>query len=235
MTNPGTAHGAGGRSLDPPLLRLSGLAAEAGGRVLVRGIDLDLRGGERVALVGPSGSGKTTILRAVAGLDDPAGGEVLLEGRAPDAVGWPAFRRRVVYVAQQPTLPGVPVAEVLSRPFRFRTASGPFDADRARNLLARCLLEDVWDQSARTLSTGQQQRVALVRALLLDPACLLLDEPTSGLDADARDAAEDLVREATAEIGAAAIVVTHDRAQSERLCDRVVDVEAWQEGGDVRG
>lgn len=198
----------------------AGLAVVREGRALLRDVDFSLRRGERIAIVGPSGCGKTSLLRAVCGLDVPAGGTVTLDGSAPDALGWPAFRRRVVLVAQRPRLGPGTVADALRRPFGYGTAARAFDTAIARERLAAVGVADTWDQPAERLSEGQAQRVGLVRALLVEPPFLLLDEPTSALDAAAAAAVE----ESVALSGAGALVVTHDEAQAARWCDCTIDL-----------
>ncbi len=209
-----------------PLLELRDLAVAAGGNMLLRDLGVRLGVGERVGLIGPSGCGKTTLLRAVAHLEDPAAGEVRLEGRAPEEVGWPAFRRRVMLIQQRPVLLPGTVGENLRRPFAYHAAGGrQFPRDRATDLLERLRLgAGRMDQPGESLSEGQQQRVCLIRALLCEPEVLLLDEPTSALDADAVNLVEALLAEEIDRRSLACMVVTHDRAQVERWCDRSVDL-----------
>ncbi len=209
-----------------PRLELADLGIDAGGRPLLRHVSLALDTGARVGLVGPSGCGKTMLLRAVAGLVDPACGHVRLGGVEPADHGWPAFRRRVVLIDQQPVLIDATVHGNLARPFSYRTASAVFPERRGRALLTRLHLDEaVWRQRARKLSIGQQQRVSLVRGLLLDPDALLLDEPTSALDPASTEEVETAANEA-ANNGTAVLVVSHDHAQLHRWCDRVVDIGA---------
>ncbi|HIJ66317.1 MAG TPA: ATP-binding cassette domain-containing protein, partial [Candidatus Hydrogenedentes bacterium] len=164
-------------------LEVRNLAVGAAGGAILTGVNLTAAPGELVAVTGPSGCGKTTLLRTVAGLLDALSGTIHLDGHTPAAFGWPQYRRRVVLVDQQPVLLDRSVEENLKRPFSYQSANGGFPAARARTLLDRLGLEpDRWDQRARALSVGQQQRVCLVRALLLAPALVLLDEPTSALD-----------------------------------------------------
>ena len=209
------------------VLRLHSVAIDAGGRRLFSGLSLEVSEGELVALRGPSGIGKTSLLRAVAALEDAAEGQITLDDRDAAEWGVPAYRRRVVYVAQRPALPTLPVAAALRQPFAYRSGAAPFpeqDCDRYLHLLG--LDARVHGQRAATLSEGERQRVCLVRALLLRPAFLLLDEPTSALDDAAVLAVEVLLREEATRHGLGALVVTHDRRQAERLCSRSCDLDS---------
>ncbi len=210
------------------LLAVRGLATRADDRTLQTDLDLDVAAGEVVAVRGPSGCGKTTFLRTLAGLQDPAAGEVRLRGESPERLGWPAWRRQVALVAQVPAIfPGT-VAANLARPFTYRQNGGRQPAtDRARRLLDRVLLRDVaLDAAADRLSVGQQQRLAVVRALLLEPAVLLLDEPTSALDGEAARRLLALIRAEIAARDGGALVVTHGVFGGNRWYDRVLELRA---------
>ncbi len=215
----------------PALLSVTDLAVHAGVRPLLAGLTLSLAPGEVVAVQGPSGTGKTTLLRTLAALQDAPAGEVRLRGVAPAEMGWTAWRRQVGLVPQQPAIfPGT-VGENLARPFTYRTAGGPFPGDRARQLCDRLRLDDLaLDRPATQLSVGQQQRLALVRTLLLAPAILLLDEPTSALDPAAADLVEALVREEVTRREAAALCVSHDPVRAGAWADRTVDLAPWLVG-----
>ncbi len=215
-----------------PLLKLSGFAVCAGEVRLLQGIDLEMADGELVALTGPSGCGKTTLLRAVAGLIDPAEGEVLLHGMRPEEIGWPEFRRQVIYIEQNPVLLDLSVHANLARPFLYRVSKNGFPEERAKALLDRLGVgRGRLDQDARSLSVGQQQRVCVIRALLVEPKVLLFDEPTSALDGDAVESMECLIMDIAADVKVSALVVTHDSAQAGRLCKRVVDLEKYAVSG----
>jgi len=206
------------------VLEVRQVSVSLGERARVAGLDVCIGAGELVALRGPSGAGKSSLLRVVAGLDDPRAGELRCRGRSPKETGWPQWRRRVLLCAQRAAaLPGS-VRDNLAHAFAYACASGAFPEARARELVARLkLASGVWGQTAETLSEGELQRVALLRALLLEPDVFLLDEPTSALDPDATRAVEELLREVAGE-GGCALIVTHDPAQAERWCDRSVDV-----------
>lgn len=206
------------------LLQLRDLSVQAQGTPLIRGLDLCVRQGEFVAVLGPSGCGKTTLLRAVSGLVDPLEGEVLLRNVIAPAGQWPEFRRRVVLIQQTPVLLDLTVEENLRRPFQYQSSEGQgFPLDRAVSLLESFGVDGSrLGQPARSLSVGQQQRVCLVRALLLQPEVLLLDEPTSALDPEAVRSVEEVFVTEARNRGLSALLVTHDRAQAERVCDRSV-------------
>lgn len=208
------------------LLELRDVSIAVAGKTLLHGVNLTLQRGEIVALCGPSGLGKTTLLRAMAGLDNVQSGTILLDEKSPEEWTYPLFRRRVIWVEQRPVVFDCSLEENLRRPFQYRSAEFAFPEARARTLTARLQLPDDWQQKARTLSQGQQQRLSLVRALLLRPAVLLLDEPTSALDSEAAQLVETLLRE-EAQNGLAMLIVTHDRAQAARFCDRLCQASEW--------
>ncbi len=206
-----------------------------GGVRLLCDVAFSVARGELLGLMAPSGRGKTTLLRTAAGLIDGGTGRILLHGRPPEHYGWPAFRRRVVLVGQKPALLDASVEANLRRPWRYASAAGTFPEAEAGALLERLGLDGAaLSQQAHTLSVGQQQRVCLVRALLLEPDALLLDEPTSALDEDAAAAVEHTLREQAETRGMAAVVVSHDRAQMARLCARSVELAPYQCGEAAR-
>jgi putative ABC transport system ATP-binding protein len=218
------------------LLELRGIAVSAGNKILASGISITLEKGEMVALCGPSGCGKTTLLRSVAGLVDPAEGGLLLDGASPEELGWPVFRRRVVLVDQRPVLLPGSVEENLVLPFTYSVSKGRgFPREEALTLLeAFGVSGERMAQEARSLSQGQQQRVCLARAFLLKPDVLLLDEPTSALDPEAVSSVEGTLATETRRRGLSALIVTHDREQARRLCDRAIDLTGHRENAHDR-
>lgn len=194
---------------------MSGLTVQGLKSGLAGPFDLDLAGGERLAVLGPSGAGKSLLLRMIADLD-PCEGVVRLNGVNRGALSGPEWRRRAPYVAAEPGWWGGTVED--------HFAAG----DRALAVdLARRLGLDVSQMTASPLrlSTGERQRLALIRALVLQSPLLLLDEPTGSLDPASVAAVEAVLRE-RAEAGAAIILVTHDPAQATRLGARTVNVRA---------
>ncbi|WP_282605933.1 ATP-binding cassette domain-containing protein [Pelagibius sp. Alg239-R121] len=173
---------------------------------------LELAAGECVAIRGASGSGKSLLLRAIADLD-PNEGDVSLDGVSREAMAAPDWRRQVCYLPAEAGW----WAEDL----------GPHFADwnRAVPFFERLgLAEAKKDWPIARLSTGERQRLALSRALAIDPKVLLLDEPTSGLDQDSIAAVEELISEIR-EAGVGVIWVTHDPTQAERVANRWLYLE----------
>ena len=176
-------------------------------------VSFDLAAGECIAVRGGSGSGKSLLLRAIADLD-PNHGDVRLDGRQRESMSGPQWRRQVMYVAAEPGW----WADGVGGHFSDWSPAEPLAL--ALGLPAACR-----DWPVSRLSTGERQRLGLVRALVRRPKVLLLDEPTSGLDQDTSRAAEALVARHRAE-GGAVLWVTHDAAQAARVAGRVLAVEA---------
>lgn len=174
--------------------------------------DLDLADGECVALTGPSGAGKTLLLRAVADLD-PAQGAVALDGTDRDAMPAPAWRRAVCYLPAEAGW----WADTVGVHFPDRAAA-------AALLPELGLAAEALDWPVARLSTGERQRLALARVLLLAPRVMLLDEPTSGLDPDATNQVETILN-ARLKDGAAVLMVTHAREQAVRMARRRLAID----------
>ncbi len=208
-----------------PKLQASALVATFGGDKLFGPIDVSLGIGEWVGLVGPSGAGKTTLLRMLAGLIPAGGGRVRLDGRGPDELGWPRYRRRVVYVAQTPEFVTTTVEEALALPFSYGSSTASFDrASAVRALEELGLQATIMGRPVDRLSVGERQRVSLVRALLLKPSVLLLDEPTSALDSASTDRVHRRLRALTEEREASVLLVSHDRGLAREACTRSLEL-----------
>jgi len=200
-----------------PLLPLEvrGLVYRAGLRNLIDELDLTLHAGPLSVIMGPNGAGKSLLLRLLHGLLPPSGGEI----RWHDAAGHgEAVRRRQALVFQRPVLLRRSVRANLDFALR---VSGRRSAPRRDELLRHVGLSERARQPARLLSGGEQQRLALARALATEPEVLFLDEPTASLDPSATAAIEGLVRQAHA-AGTKIVFVTHDLGQARRLADEVV-------------
>jgi lipoprotein-releasing system ATP-binding protein len=196
---------------------------------VLRGIDLELEPGELAAVVGPSGSGKSTLLHLLGGLDRPDGGEIEVGGRRLDrlsAAELAAFRNRTVGFVFQfaQLLADFTALENVALPGRIAGRAPRAVAARARELLAEVGLADRLDHYPGQLSGGEQQRVAICRALLLEPPLVLADEPTGNLDPSAGEAVFALLVELQRRHGTTALVVTHN-PELARRCGRILTLE----------
>lgn len=194
-----------------------------GGVEILRGVDVTLRGGERLALTGPSGSGKTVLLGILAGLARPESGTVLLDGRplAQD----PSLRQRLGVVFQGYGLVALlTAAENVELPLLSARVPAARARSRAREALESVGLGDRAEHLVEELSGGQQQRAAVARALVVRPDVLLADEPTAEQDVGHRTATLDAIL-AAASTGTAVLLATHDPVVAAR-CDRVLHLDA---------
>jgi ABC-type lipoprotein export system ATPase subunit len=199
------------------------------GRAALRvldGLDLDLEAGELVAVTGRSGSGKSTLLNVVGALDRVDGGVVEVGGvrvdGAPERVLAPLRRDRIGFVFQAfHLLPELTGLENVLLPARL-DGSGP-SLDRGRELVRRLGLGDAAERLPTVLSGGEQQRLAIARALVNDPELVLADEPTGNLDAESGEVVLELLR-TIADEGRAVLLVTHER-EATRRADRVLRLE----------
>ena len=192
---------------------------------VLRGIDLRLRSGERVAVIGPSGSGKSTLLNIIGGMDVPSSGHVLLNGEdparlPPDALA--RFRgRRIGFVFQDHhLLPQCSVLENVLIPVLAEGRVGEEDVRQGRELLERVGLASRTGHLPSELSGGERQRTAIARALIRRPLLILADEPTGNLDAGTAEHVRELLFRATEEFGTMLILVTHNErlaAAAERV------------------
>ena len=204
----------------PVGLSVDGLSVSYAGPPVLTDVSLTVAPGEIVALLGPSGCGKTTLLRAIAGLEQPGTGTVTIGDRVVSGAGGfvPPERRRVGMVFQDWALfPHLDVS---------RNVGYGLPRDERRNrvveeTLSMVGLEDVADRMPGTLSGGQQQRVALARALAPHPTVLLLDEPFSNLDTTLRVQVRTEIHRLLVQLGVTTVFVTHDQEEAFVLGDRV--------------
>jgi len=200
------------------MLDCRGLTVAAERALILPALDLSLQRGTLTALLGPSGAGKTTLLRAIAGLTATSSGSIAIDGERIDAL--PAHRRRVGLVFQQPRLlPHLSVVENIAFPLRLAGTGRRERREQARGLLDDMGLAGLAERSVRGLSGGEQQRIALARALCAQPRVLLLDEPLSALDPARREELRGLIAKVQRERELTTLLVTHDRGEAAQLGD----------------
>jgi putative ABC transport system ATP-binding protein len=194
----------------------------------LRGIDLAVRPGEFLAIMGPSGSGKSTLLHLLAGVEQPTSGQVLLEGRdlaqLSDDERTLIRRRRLGFVFQHfNLLPTLTAAENVSLPLLLDGVSPAEAHQRGERALALVGMEHRQTHLPSELSGGEQQRVAVARVLVIEPALLLADEPTGNLDSDTGQQVVQLLRNLVDQRRQTIVIVTHD-AQNAAQADAIVHV-----------
>ena len=212
-----------------PNLKLTGLEKRFGEKRVLSPLDLEIPGGSFVALLGPSGCGKTTLLRMVAGLEDPTGGEIRLGDRVLHAPGihLPPEQRGFGMVFQSYAVwPHMSVFDNVAYPLRVGTRKKTVNEEQRRDRVMKALalvhMESLAERFPHQLSGGQQQRVALARGLAMEPEILLLDEPLSNLDAKLRAEMRREIRDLHRKIGITILYVTHDQREAFEMSTLVV-------------
>jgi putative spermidine/putrescine transport system ATP-binding protein len=206
-------------------LRLSGVVKRYGPVTAVQDLSLSVAQGEFLGVLGPSGCGKTTTLQMIAGFEAPTGGSIILDGA--ELIGVPPARRNIGMVFQSYALfPHMTAAENVAFGLEMRRVPKPDRARRVAATLDQVQLSHLADRFPRQMSGGQQQRIALARALVIEPRLLLLDEPLSNLDAKLREEMGVELRLLQRRVGVTTILVTHDQAEAMALCDRIAVMQA---------
>ena len=183
-----------------------------------------MKEGEAIGIVGESGAGKTTLLRLLAGLDMPTRGILRWRGRVVDAHVASELRREATMIFQHPLFIRGSVKDNVSYGLRLRGKKEAEISKRVSETLTKVRLPDFEARDSRKISGGEQQRVSLARALVLDPKVLILDEPTANLDSENASIVSDII---AGEAGTRSIIVaSHDLARVGRLANRVIQLEA---------
>lgn len=215
-----------------PLIKLVDVEKRyPGGFHALKGISLDVRPGEVIAIIGPSGCGKSTLLKTINGLEEITAGSITLDGTVISAknTNWKQVRTQVGMVFQNYELfPHLTVLKnLLLGPKVVQHANLDEATTRALELLERVGLKDKADAKPRELSGGQKQRVAIVRALMMQPKALLLDEITASLDPEIVREVLDVVMN-LAKDGMTMLVVTHEMPFARAVSDRIIFMDAGQ-------
>lgn len=201
-------------------VELTGVTKLFGGAAAVRSVSLAVRAGEFLTLLGPSGCGKTTLLRVIAGFEQPENGTVRLDG--VDVTQLPPYRRNVNQVFQSYALfPHLTVRANIAFGLRMQRLPAADIATRVDEAISLVSLSGLEDRRPHQLSGGQQQRVALARALAPRPAVLLLDEPLAALDAQLRRAMQIELKHLQRRLRTTFIFVTHDQEEALTISDRI--------------
>jgi iron(III) transport system ATP-binding protein len=214
-------------SVSPASIEVRDLVVRYGTVAAVRGVTFTVGAGEHLTLLGPSGCGKTTTLRAIAGLERPASGEIRIAGSpvfsSSANVNIPAERRGLSMVFQSYAIwPHMSVFDNVAYGLRVRKRPAAEVTTRVREALDLVQLGDLGARSASKLSGGQQQRVALARAFVFSPSVLLFDEPLSNLDAKLRAEMRVELKELQRRLNITSVYVTHDLEEALAISDRII-------------
>lgn len=204
-----------------PLIEIDSVTKQFGEYTAVTQTSFNIERGEFLAIMGSSGCGKTTMLRMLAGLEEPTSGEIRLDGVSQN--GLPPWERELPLVWQSLALfPFLSVLDNVAFGLKMRGVSKKIRHERARNWINKLELNEFAERNVSQLSGGQRQRVALARALVTEPKVILLDEPLSALDAHLGVRMQALLRSLQRELGITFIYVTHSQVEAFSMADRVV-------------
>ena len=205
------------------VIEVADLNHSYGERKVLQDLNLSIGKGEVFALIGPTGAGKTTLLRIVDLLEVPGAGEIYFDGQCIPRSGKQRLeiRRRMSFIHQKPQVFNLSVYDNVASGLRWRGEKRNRVADKVDRILDMVGLEGYENRSARTLSGGEAQRVALARSLVLEPEVLLLDEPTANLDPVSTVKIGQLISYVARQHNTTMIMATHDMSQGQQLADRI--------------
>ena len=205
------------------MIEINNLKKSFGDNEVLKGINAKIGDSEVVCIIGPSGSGKSTMLRCINMLEEPTGGEIIIDGEKVSESNINEVRTKMGMVFQGFNLfPNMTVLQnITCAPINVKGISKDEAESKARELLSKVKLPEKADVYPRSLSGGQQQRVAIARALAMEPEIMLFDEPTSALDPEMVGEVLDVMKELAKE-GMAMAVVTHEMGFAKEVSDRVL-------------
>ncbi len=207
-----------------PYLQVSGLTKSYGNVQALGGVSLDVEKGEFVTFLGPSGSGKTTTLMIIAGFENATSGSVRVGGRSLSNI--PPHARNIGIVFQNYALfPHKTALQNIMFPLDMRGVPSAEAERKARAMLDLVGLSGYGDRWPKDMSGGQQQRIALARALVFEPSLLLLDEPLGALDKNLREQMQIEIKRIQKSLGVTTIFVTHDQSEAMTMSDRIAVFE----------
>lgn len=203
------------------ILELRSVSKEYDGKIILKGINLNIHEGEFLTILGPSGCGKTTLLRLIAGFENPNNGQILFNGK--DLTKIPIHKRQVNTIFQSYALfPHLNVFDNIAYGLKLKKMSKEKIKKEVTKALSLVKLEDFEDKDITDLSGGQKQRIAVARALVLNPKILLLDEPFAALDLKLRQQMQLELKKIQREVEITFIFITHDQEEAFTMSDRVV-------------
>ena len=210
-----------------PIIRLVGVHKSFGPLKVLEGVSLDLARGQATVIIGPSGTGKSVLLKHIVGLLEPDRGEIWFEDRRMDGVPEPdrlEVRKQIGLLFQMGALfDSLSVADNICFPLVQHTKMTAKErGDRCAEVLELVGLGGIEKKMPADLSGGQRKRVALARAIVLQPKVVLYDEPTTGLDPIRADVINELIVVLGRHLGITSVVVTHDMASADKIADRMV-------------
>ena len=215
-----------------PMVRFKGILKRFGKVTAVEKMDFDIAEGSLVTLLGPSGCGKTTLLRMVAGLEEPTAGDIYIKGQRINDT--PIHKRNLGMIFQNYALfPHKTIFENVAFGLKYRNVSKAAVAEKVSRALEMVRLPGVEKRMPSQLSGGQQQRIAMARAIVIEPDVLLMDEPLSALDENLREEMRREVDNLQQMLGVTTIFVTHDQREALSMSDKILvmkDGRKQQEG-----
>ena len=206
------------------ILKIENLNLEIGTVKILKDISFTVQKKEIIALLGPSGSGKSSLLKSINMLNTPSCGQIKYHNNDIQEISPMALRKKIGYVLQKPTLFGNDVMENLKYPYELHQKV--FDINLVEFYLKKVNLKpDILEKKPNELSGGEQQRISLVRTLLLEPEIILLDEVTSALDEDNTLLIEELIKYENENNELTVIFISHNNEQAKRLAQKVIYME----------